>query len=195
MTIVEVGPSYFSILSLSEVTRNKVKTGAVYIGIDLNQEDLLELRKREVRRSGGKICPLVGDLGAIPLQDNTADEVWIVNVLGGTLVNKPIVLPNNTKKYELGWGRYFTELSRILKPNGELFIGEWAPRIRDTKWLMDENYNDFGLSKHNYEGRALEDFTGQYGISLDVISGWDRRNPPFFIALTKSASPCLATRL
>lgn len=100
----------------------------------------------------------------------------MLHVLGGNLKTKPNVMP--------GGVRHFTELTRILKPHGNLIIGECLSRIRDVNWLLEENYDAYGLSKQIYLGETLKEFIDKYGIRFDSII--NKVFQPFFITLTKS---------
>ena len=130
---------------------------------------------------------MVGDLFSIPLQDEIADEVWLLNVFGSSVEDEPITLPNGALWHTLGFSLYFTELARILKPNANLIIGEWyPPREKKVDWLMESDYKSFGLSRHVYTERAFEQFASDYGIRF-VLPISVSVTTPFFIVLTKTA--------
>jgi len=177
MNIVEFGPGYCPAFHYSEHVEERLDAGANYVGIDISRNDI----KTIARRDGVNL--VVGDLGKIPLQDNTADELWLLNVFSGRLVNSPTRLPDGTSRTILGVTRFFEEMVRVLKPNGTIIIGEWAPRIGKIDWIHEANYEQYGLTKQVYEGETLQDFASLHGIRYGIIR---EDTPPFFVVLSKT---------
>lgn len=170
-TIVEVGPSDTPAFLYSREVRNKLYAGATYVGVDLNTQQLeRELSRR--RMHNNQMYAVTGDIRNIPLCDSVADEIWLLNVLGGNLK---------------GWMEpdfhiYLTEIGRILKPSGTIFIGELLHRVREISWLMEEDYKPYGLVEQTYSGETLQTFVTQHGIRSGIVL---KDTLPFFIALTR----------
>lgn len=177
MNIVEFGPGYTPAFHYSEQVEERLDAGANYIGIDVSRNDIKEIKRRE------GVNLVVGDLGKIPLKDNTADELWLLNVFSGRLVSNPTRLPDGKSITVLGIRRFFEEMVRVLKPNGTIIIGEWAPRIGKIDWIREADYEQYGLSKLVYEGETLQDFANLQGIPIDIIRD---DTPPFFVVLSKT---------
>ncbi len=178
MRIVEFGVSSTPVFRYSEDVGKKIESGATYVGFDINRKYIGTISREE------GISIALGDMGKIPLMDNIADEIWVLNVFGGDFVNIPEKMPDGSIAYTLGVGRHFREMTRILKPGGKIYIGEWRPRISDSSWMKNDDYSEYGLSKKVYEGEALQEFVEQHGFRFGHI--W-KDTPPFFIELTKSA--------
>lgn len=157
-----------------------LKNGATYIGIDIRFDNLDRIAHLP------QAFAVNGDFGKIPLRDSVADEIWVANVFGGDLLNVPERLPNGTFVYTPGLDKYFKEMARILKPGGSIYIAEWIPRIHDPEWLMDEDFQAYGLSKKVYKEANLKEFVFVHGWIFGIT--W-KDTPPFFLALTKEISP------
>lgn len=177
MNIVEFGPGYCPAFHYSEHVKARLHAGVNYVGIDISRKDIKEIKRRE------RVNLVVGDLGKIPLRDNTADELWLLNVFSGRLVNSPTRLPDGTSITALGTRKFFEEMVRVLKPNGTIIIGEWAPRIDKIDWIREANYEQYGLTKQAYEGETVQDFASLHGIRFGIIR---KDTPPFFVVLSKT---------
>lgn len=178
MNIVEFGPGYTPAFRYSEHVEDRLDAGANYIGIDVSRSDIKEIKRRE------GVSLVVGDLGKIPLKANTADELWLLNVFSGRLINNPTILPDGRSITVLSVRRFFEEMVRVLKPNGNIIIGEWAPRIGKIDWIKDYDYEQYGLSKQVYERETLQDFANLQGIRFGIIRN---DTPPFFVVLSKTS--------
>jgi hypothetical protein len=110
-TIVEIGSSYNPVFELfRNETFENIGSGSTYIAVDCDPKALQEFRNRY----GQKGRTLEGDLRDIPLPEESADQVWLMNVFGG-FQNTPKKLPDGTLQYTLGLGGVFEELTRIVK--------------------------------------------------------------------------------
>ena len=177
MNIVEFGPGYSPVFKRSREVEERLDAGANYVGVDVSRGDIATIARRD------GVSLVVGDLGKIPLKDRTADELWLLNVFSGRLINNPTRLPDGRSITVLGTRRFFEEMVRVLKPNGAIIIGEWAPRIGKIDWIREANYEQYGLAKQVYEGEALQDFTSLHGIRFGIT--WED-TPPFFVVLSKT---------
>ncbi len=175
-TIVEIGPNCNPIYDNSGRIREALISGTRYIGIDIRPDDFKYINNEE--RSNFA----VGDLKKLPIADAIADEVWLLNVLGGDFVNSPERLEDGGLRYTLGSSGQFKEMVRVLKPGGIIYIGEWYTRLHEVDWIKEEEYGKYGLTKQIYEGDSLKDFLKQHKMSLSYIH---KDTPPFFVALTK----------
>ncbi len=112
-TVVDLGTGRGRMLSQLVARANTV------IGVDASPAMLAEARRR-ARDAGLDAVDLrLGDLAHLPLQDNEADAVIANMVLHH--------LPEPA--------RAFGEILRVLRPGGELLIGEFMPH--DEEWMRD----------------------------------------------------------
>ncbi len=175
--IVEIGPDNFPVYRFSNRLAEKIEAGALYVGVDVEENSLEELKREGVTVK-------VGDLGHIPSLDDSVDELWLMNVFGG-FRNIPEKTPDGILHYSSGSKRYFDEMTRVLKKHGVIYIGETYPREGgkgSTDWLMSSDYHCFGLRKEVFSGSRVGEFLMRHGIDDIYIY---RAETPFFITLEK----------
>ncbi len=139
-------------------TRGKFSSGNYYVGIDLPrhlQKDMYFVAPNQGIEKGGKdikwlLTPeeqknieLIKATihGRVPLRDDTADEVYIANVLTDP----------HFDGYS-GWQYMFDEVKRILKPQGQLTIytsydepeEEWLRRLlkKNSFTILGSHFTD-----------------------------------------------------
>lgn len=174
--IVEIGPAENPFYRL--FGRERIDQDARYIAIDSDLEKLRILDLHDKRHAVG------GDLRDLPLQNNSVDHLWLMNVFGG-FQNRPRRLPDGSLEYSLSLSDVFQELARVMKERGKIYIGELYPPIGDISQLADKDYSDFGLEKKVYKGHSEVRFVLQtMGPHVDfLLKASDYL--PFFIELTK----------
>jgi hypothetical protein len=146
--IVEIGPSSNPAFNLfSNKTFDNIGNGVTYTAVDCDPKALEEFK----HYYGDKGEILEGSLKKIPLPENSADQVWLMNVFGG-FQNPPQRLPDGTLQYTLGLGGTFEELTRITRIRGEIYIGEIYPPIGNVSWLADKDFSAYVLEKIAYRG-------------------------------------------
>ncbi len=201
--IVEIGPNINPVHRFSEEVAQKIRSGALYLGIDVDKEafrrEAVAKEIEEIRETLATISALlkdvkkpervkerfvVADVKKLPLHDASVDEIWLLNVFSG-FKNRPEIAADGAQFYHLGLGHIFTELVRVLKKDGMIHIGEFYPRHSERSLLSiaDEDYSDLGLEKKAYKGDDLSKFLLEhqmrpFGIHKSVAT-------PFFITLTK----------
>lgn len=176
MRIVEFGPSSNPIYEYSERIANKLELGTTYVGIDIKSKSFRDTSQEERGRF------VLGDLRKIPLLDFVADEIWLMNVFGGDFTNSPERLSDGSLRYTLGISKYFQGMTRILKPGGTIYIGEWYPRIHKVDWIKEADYEEYGLTKEVYEGENVKAFLKEHEMSIEQI---EEDIPSLFVVLTK----------
>ena len=126
-TIVEIGANYpiYEMFEGNESMR-KIKEGAPYIAINYNKEDLKTVKENKLGQA------IVGDIKELPLKNNSADQIWLMNVFSDFqhILKKQ---PDGSKGYTMGLDDVFKELARVVKPGGKIIIGEVYPPITKTK--------------------------------------------------------------
>lgn len=75
--IVEVGPSMVPAYVISREIRDKIERGASYIAIDYDDKKLETVKREEISKA------IAGDLGNLPIKNESVDEMWLLNVFGG----------------------------------------------------------------------------------------------------------------
>lgn len=167
--IVEVGFGWTPFTIYSWELVNKMRKGALYVGIDSDADVFL--------RTSEAGLWIQGDLSAIPLPSTIADEVWLINVFG------------RMDDYDPELPQYCHELSRILKSEGKIIIGE---NNTPAHWLRRINFSEFGLLCDDFVSddvvgyREFSKFTDRNKITRGFLSRCDRSSDvSFFMTLTK----------
>lgn len=182
MNIVEIGPNRIPVYAYCQYVADKLSMGATYLGIDIKEEDLKDLfRPLRIPNVPMLIC---ADLKHLPLPDNFADEMWLMNVFGG-LVNKPKRLPSGGTVTHLGLGQFLDEVTRVVKPNGTVVIAEYY-KHNGGLWLTAKNYSDLLVRTASYAGNQLPDFFKAYGIKEHVHIDYDPLDLPFAVSLKRA---------
>ena len=76
--------------------------------------------------------------------------------------NFTIINPTNTTK------NYFNELSRVLKPDGRIYIVGWYTP-RDSAWLQKEDMAQYNLQTEDiFDQEKLLEFIDRFGITENV---------------------------
>ena len=183
-TIVEIGPGYNPVFELfRNETFENIGSGSRYIAVDCDQNVLQRFRDHYGQKGGA----LEGDIRDIPLPDESADQVWLMNVFGG-FQNRPKKLPDGTLQYTIGLGWVFEELARIVRRNGVIYIGEIYPPCGNVSWLADEDFSDYGLEKIAHKGHdEVKSFMEKMGGRRAIIDSLKDADDylPFFIELSK----------
>jgi hypothetical protein len=175
MNIVEFGSNSNPIVDYSRRIEKILKSGSTYTGFDIDEKAVSLVTPREGMRIS------VGDMGKIPLENCSVDEIWVCNVFGENIMNSPGKMSDEIYASEAK--KYFREMTRILRTNGKIYIGEWYPRITNPNWLKNSDYSGYGLTKIIYEDKNLQEFMNQH--ELRTIYTYED-TPPFFIELTKT---------
>ena len=183
-TIVEIGPSINPVFELfRNETFENIRNGSTYIAVDCDPKELQKFKDHY----GQKGRTLEGDLKDIPLPEESADQVWLMNVFGG-FQNTPKKLPDGTLQYTLGLGGVFEELARIVRRNGVIYVGEIYPPCGNVSWLADEDYSEYGLGKKAHKGydevRSFMEKMGGRRALVDSLKE-DDDYLPFFLELVK----------
>lgn len=183
-TIVEIGPSHNPVFSLFK-NKNFENLGksSRYVGIDCDPDALQEFR--EYYADKGEI--LHGDVRDIPLSDEFADQVWLMNVFGG-FQSIPKKTSDGVITYPVGFWNAFPELARIVKSDGAIYIGEVYPPCGDVSWLVDEDFSRFGLEKTAHKGYdAVMSFAKTMGAQRALVDSIDKTDKylQFFLELRK----------
>jgi ubiquinone/menaquinone biosynthesis C-methylase UbiE len=113
--------------------------GKVYIGIDINPEELSINRNwlKVFKVKSEKILHIVARAEQLPLKDNSCDQVFLANFLGD-----PKISPTIKEKA-------LREILRILKTGGLLNIIErWTPPLKKEVIEMIQNLG-FEFVKEN----------------------------------------------
>jgi ubiquinone/menaquinone biosynthesis C-methylase UbiE len=113
--------------------------GKVYIGIDINQEEILTNRNwlKLLKVKAEKILHIVAMAEKLPIKDNSCDQVFLANFLGDPIISQ------KTKEKAL------KEILRILKPGGLLNIIEiYTPPLKNEVIEMIKNLG-FEFLKEN----------------------------------------------
>jgi len=185
-TIAEVGPGTLPVFYIfdNENFRN-IGKDSKYIAIDCNQEELDKFIKHF--KEEGREAKL-GDLENLPLDNDSVDQMWLMNVFGG-LESPPKILPDGTRQWTLGVQGIFKELARVVKQNGKIYIGEIYPPKGEVTGLIDKDYTKFGLEKETYKGpEETESFLKKMGGNNAIIDHMKcdtNKFTPFFVVLTK----------
>lgn len=170
--ILDIGAGETPIYLRSEAVMEKIKNGARYVGLDVDRE---ELRKGLDGRDS-----ILGDFSRLPLKEDSADEIWIMNIFGGDLTRSD----GSLDYYRVDMGRYFDELIRVLRPRGVIHIGELYTPIRPVDWVVNTDYNSLGLEKGVYAGERTVEFLREHRMHPEgAIFGSDS---PFFVTLRRT---------
>jgi SAM-dependent methyltransferase len=183
-TIVEIGPSSNPVFRLfRNETFENIGSGSTYIAVDSNPKELQKFRDSY----GQKGNTLEGDLRDIPLPEESADQVWLMNVFGG-FQNIPMKLSDGTLQYTLGPSGLFEELARIVRRNGVIYVGEIYPPMGDVSWLADEDFSGYGLEKRAHKSYdEVRPFMEKMGARTALVDSLKKDNKYllFFLELTK----------
>lgn len=148
--IVEVGPFDKPMVLASQEVQSKFHLGAAYIALDPFPT--------HIAPAAGSIPNLYfveGKLQALPLRREIADELWVFNVFGfgdGTLRENEARFDDGGNILQL-LGRphdFLSELRRVVKPGGVVYIGETSGT--SAKWLKDFDMNAYSFEKKLYWG-------------------------------------------
>ncbi|WFR74592.1 class I SAM-dependent methyltransferase [Prescottella defluvii] len=102
------------------------------------QADMIDHIAREcARRNLTNVHPMQADATALPFDDNTFDSVYMMTVLGE--------IP--------AAGSAVREISRVLKPNGTLVVGEFLDRHWISRKHLTRIANAAGLDELRRHGR------------------------------------------
>jgi len=181
--IVEIGPNHLPVYRIfNEESIQAIGKDASYIAIDINQEEL------EKARIGDRGQGVIGDIRELPLADDSADQIWMMNVFGG-FENRPHH-KDGKSVYNLGLNDVFKEMARVIKTKGKIYIGEtYAPMRGNLEWMADEDYSEFGLEKEAYKGaEAVRNFLEKKGLNELLLSNLKDTEEfkPFFMILQKA---------
>ncbi len=114
--------------------------GKVYIGIDIEPEAVDSLKSlKEVFK--GNIVNLQGSAENLPLKDNTVNKIYLYNFFGDPrigLLQTPLNDIEVNHQFEI-MKKYFSELVRVLKPEGEIYLVEiyTPPPILKNERIID----------------------------------------------------------
>ena len=182
--IVEIGPKTFPIeYYLGWDSFKKYISGSTYIAIDCDPKLLNEFKERFKRKA------VAGSLSQLPLENNSVSQIWLMSVYGDYQYH-PMILPDGTEGTIVD---DFKELSRVVKKDGKIYIGELlAPAgWNEPEWLIGLDYSDYGLEKKVYKGPEeiisfLEKTAGgPIGTMASILREGDPEHAPFLIELTK----------
>lgn len=150
--IIEVGPFDKPMVLASQDVQSRFKLGAAYIAIDPFPT--------HIAPAVGRIPNLYfvqGELQSLPLGREIADEIWVFNVFGfgdGTLRENDARFDNEGNIVQL-LGRvddFLSELRRVVKPGGVVYIGETSGT--SAKWLKDFDMGPYSFEKKLYWGKG-----------------------------------------
>ena len=197
--IVEIGPAGMYGLgtvatSWSRKIEEDINKGAIYIGLDAKPEELKRHSKDNI------YLPVAGDMGKMPFPDNSVDQIWIMNVFSGFHHLPDLVKGEDGRVHQVwvsGISKYFQELSRVIKPDGKIIIGEFGVPIGGpgaVDYLLDNtDYSRFGFLVNIYvddnlkEGLKENGFNENLGeIAKSVNEKADENLRPFLLTLSKS---------
>ena len=148
--LLEIGASHWPVFTWSETALRSLRRGMLYINVENFRP------KSGLVKSTGLGEDILGDLETLPVSSESADEVWVSNVFG--LQAKPT---NTTKNY-------FNELSRVLKPDGRIYIVGWYTP-RDSAWLQKEDMAQYNLQTEDiFDQEKLLEFIDRFGITENV---------------------------
>lgn len=148
--ILEIGASYWPVFTWSEAALNKLRNGFVYLNVEYFKPN------SGIVKSTGLGKDITGDLKRLPVSTECANEVWVSNVFG--LHGK---LTDETRDY-------LRELSRVVKPDGSVYIVEWYTP-RGTVWLQSEQLEQYGLETEEiFTQEKLLEFIDKFGITRNV---------------------------
>jgi len=194
--IVEIGPAglYGSGTPASNFSRrikDSINDGALYIGLDSKEEDLRKFMESRAWKYDIQQA-LVGDMAHLPLADGSADEIWLLNVFSNLDI-RPEIQADGTQTWRINMSSFYKELSRVIKPKGEIIIGELGfpmGGIGAVDYLTDVDFEQFGLKKAVYRGENFVEGCKRLGI-IERLREIIKENPftkgvdPFFIILSK----------
>ncbi len=173
MRIVEIGPYTYPLYRVSEKHIRKLNEGASYIVVDatLNGSQVARLWQRDKSR----LSFVTADASDLPLPNNIADEIWLLNVFS--------YFNNETKTVEEGELKAcISDCARVLKQRGSIFVGEWYTPEK-TEWITEVDFAENNLSKKIYRGSSLQNFMKDLGYQGPA--SYTVTSSPFLIALTK----------
>ncbi|OGD85447.1 hypothetical protein A3B51_02110 [Candidatus Curtissbacteria bacterium RIFCSPLOWO2_01_FULL_41_18] len=178
--IVEIGPGHNLISSFSD---SIVGSDDMYICIERSPFIL-------------KSPQIKGDFAHLPLKDESADQIWVMNVFGEHYAafpavydplyshfQKRLILPGSTAVF-------FLEMARVLKPSGRVFIGEtYTP----PPLLPEIDFTPYGLSKEVLNGDLYDRFVEEHKLGKinDTMVHFSGKNA-YFLILTKEMSSASA---
>ena len=185
--IVEVGPGNLPIHRLSPVI---LEEGSIYVGID-NNGDIFKNTLQKYYRVGGEI---IGDLTRLPLQTESVDEAWLLNVFGEYAARRlpfySVVYKDSNNRPVLSTSImiFLKETARVLKLGGKAYIGEY---YTPAAFLTEVDFKNFGLDSEVFSGDRIKDFLKRHGLDkIEEIWGRnlteDNFHESFFLVLTKN---------
>ncbi len=99
----------------------------IYIGLDLDEHQLgSDLAKSRLQKTKNKNILLTADMGAMPLADNSADEMLMANVVGEPILQEEVAEKQDPYRFKTAqeFSDIFGEAHRVLKDDGKFFIVE-----------------------------------------------------------------------
>lgn len=181
--IVEIGPGVPIFVSSERVGKRITIEGGRYIGIDHNRHSLLV---RGLARIG-----VVGELNVLPLPDQCAEEVWVMNVFNDR-ENRQKLAPIERTDGTVWNGELYTcmqELVRITRPSGKIYIGEYYEGEHDNLRLLKQINEELDLEIEVHEGVRVYDFLATHRanriIGIVVDEGITKNHLVFFMTLSR----------
>lgn len=172
--ILEVGPGYAAVPTFSKDVLNSLRNGTYYVGMDYFRGEL----PSHYVRFGDYI---LGDLISLPFRSGSFDQVWLMNVFGaGRRKHLSLQLKEGATN------RYLSELSRVIKPAGQVIIGE---DNTPAEFLREIKFTDFGFDR---EIIPVDDLSERFKITSSRSNLYYQPRfgvLPFFIVLTKKLEP------
>ncbi len=171
--IVEIGPEMNPIFMMFQNPLfERIGKDVDYTAVDCDPENVKSFKEFYESRGRGRI--IQGYVQEIPLPEEYADQIWIMNVFGRF---------KSDPSYR---GDIFKELTRILKRKGTIHIGElYGP---NQSYLIERDYSELGLEKRVYRGKdEARDFWKKLGgpvSNFDLLEIGEKEHP-FFMELTR----------
>ncbi len=165
--VVEIGPGDNP---MSKKTRPEI-TSDRYLTLDSDRWALSEVGSDHER--------IRAHMGGLPFTDSTIDEIWAMNVFGEIIIKGSSVRDYSSE-------HYINELSRVLKPCGKLFIGEFYWRPAHIRYLA---FEDFGFELVPYIGNDIYEFIDKMNLNLKIDADGFKKlsaTDPYFLELTKA---------
>lgn len=175
--IVEIGTAS-SLRWTSRAIQEKINNGAKYIGVDINESNL-----RDLKEDGKSV--VVGDMMHLPLKNSSANEIWALNVFGEN-VDYFYGQPTDTMSGKMfSFNKSLEELARVIKSDGKIIIGE---TMTPAAKLLNLDYAKFGFEKKVFMREKLEEFLKENGMPIAIATKLNmsrQGQPSFFLELTK----------
>ncbi len=187
--ILEIGPNRSPVYKL----KRESPSLNTYFNMDDNIEALNQVR---IRWATGR--EVLADMyRAIPLKEESVDEIWLMNVIGENGIDgynyfEPLMLRSGREVFSRPACILFQEMTRVIKNTGTIYIGEYYTPPQPS-WLTDRDYSQFGLQKKVYMGeRACRTFQREHKLGNEISFGFkdpkQGGNKSFFLVLKKNQS-------